>query len=163
MSCGEIDRLIVREAEDRLGADERARLEAHLARCAACRAELEAQRAVRRLLRSRGAAPVPAGFEERLRARLEGLGGVWGLPALAWRRYTIGVAPVAAALVMLVVLSLSGTPSGASSLWEETTASGAPASAIVWESDLSDEEMFVALLRARSDETLQEFFQKQGQ
>jgi len=56
---------------DRRSAPEaRARLEAHLAGCADCRRQLEEMRALGNVLDEWTPAPVSAGFETRLRARI---------------------------------------------------------------------------------------------
>ena len=58
--------------DDALEAEERALLEAHVAGCEACRAQIEEETHIRASLRQLPSAEPPFGFEERLRRRLRG-------------------------------------------------------------------------------------------
>lgn len=60
--------------DDALEAEERALLEAHVAGCEACRAQIEEETHIRASLRQLPSAEAPFGFEERLRRRLRGRG-----------------------------------------------------------------------------------------
>jgi hypothetical protein len=71
LTCHDARALIVRTIDDpRLPGDARATLRAHLAVCASCREEYETQHEVRRVLALHIEDPLPAGFAERLNARL---------------------------------------------------------------------------------------------
>lgn len=71
LTCNDANALIVRTLDDaRLSGGERAALRWHLAACARCRLEYETQHEVRRLLVLHIQDPLPAGFDERLNARL---------------------------------------------------------------------------------------------
>jgi anti-sigma factor RsiW len=98
--CRQMDALLPPYVDGQGGDVERARVDAHLARCAACRADVEAQRRVRRLLADRrdvlrGEAPPGLAAELRRHA-------IAGEPARlgAWGRWTALAA--AAALVLAV-------------------------------------------------------------
>lgn len=86
-----------------LDADARARVDAHLATCAACREDLRAAAAGRDAARALPAAEPPAGLRDRIvQAAGRGDAGASGAPR--WHRWA-GVA-AAAALVAVVALSL---------------------------------------------------------
>jgi Putative zinc-finger len=71
LTCNDAYGLIVRTIDDpRITAEERAALRQHLASCAPCRAEYETQHEVRRLLALHIQDRLPAGFADRLNARL---------------------------------------------------------------------------------------------
>jgi predicted anti-sigma-YlaC factor YlaD len=71
LTCNDAYVLIVRTIDDaRLSGDERAALRRHLGACATCRGEYETQHEVRRLLVIHIQDQLPAGFDERLNARL---------------------------------------------------------------------------------------------
>lgn len=77
----------------------------HLGTCAECREALEAQRLVARTLHARMDAGVSPDFARRVSARLDSIGG--GLLDLAnWRAWTVGLVPVAAALVLIAYLGV---------------------------------------------------------
>jgi anti-sigma factor RsiW len=66
MWCRTATRLLSAHLDDRLGERRRADLDAHLARCAACREDLEALRAASQSLRSLGRAEPPPGLAARV-------------------------------------------------------------------------------------------------
>lgn len=71
LTCRDARAVIARTIDDpRLPGDARAALRAHLAVCPSCQDEYETQHEVRRLLALHIEDPVPAGFSERLSARL---------------------------------------------------------------------------------------------
>ncbi len=74
LTCTDAYALIVRSVDDnRLPDTARAALRQHLRVCARCREEYDTQHAVRRLLALHVEEPLPAGFDQRLRARLRQL------------------------------------------------------------------------------------------
>ena len=162
-SCEDVAALIVQEADGAIDRLEQPRLMAHLRECASCREELEAQRAVRDLLRSRPAAAVPHGFEHRIARRLRPERS-W-LPIADWRRWTLALAPLPVILLVLLLAGASVDESSASTpvrwqAWEEATGPDAPVSSIVWQPGMTDESIFVAALTARPKESLQGFLEK---
>jgi hypothetical protein len=70
LTCNDANVLIVRTIDDALSGGERAALRRHLGSCARCRREYETQHEVRRVLALHLRDPLPAGFDDRLRARL---------------------------------------------------------------------------------------------
>lgn len=162
-ACQDIEPLIVREADEAIDATDRVRLMAHLRDCAACREELEAQRAVRDVLRSRPASAVPSGFEHRIARRLRPETS-W-LPVADWRRWTLAISPLPVILLILLGGGLSVEEPSASTpvrwqAWEEASGADAPVSSIVWQPGMSDESIFVAAVTARPRETLRDFLEK---
>lgn len=75
-----------------LEGEDRARVEAHLAECAACRAQAADERALRTRLRSLPAPDLPFGLEQRVRARLR--------RRHRWPGVARAVLPLAAVLVL---------------------------------------------------------------
>jgi len=105
--------------------DARARLEAHLAQCVDCRRELEDLRALGSVLDEWTPAPVSAGFEARLRARLvEEKPAPRGWPILR-PALVMGLAAVAA-LAVAVMLWRSPEPDVVQ-VEPQTRAPGVPA------------------------------------
>jgi anti-sigma factor RsiW len=102
LSCDDAARAIVRLSDGTLDAGARATLDAHLGRCADCRAALETQRAVAAWLRSRPADRVSDQFAARLSARLDDASGWFGIAD--WRAWTLRLTPVAALLAAFVLL-----------------------------------------------------------
>ena len=114
LNCPDCERLLARLADDPggIGQDDRGGLERHLASCASCRAALDDQRAVARVLGMRTPARIPAGFHARLSTQLDG-DDAW-LPIVNWRAWTVGLAPVAAALLLAAWLIPAPESSSAS-------------------------------------------------
>ena len=106
MQCHEVASFLARRADDAetLGASVRAEVDQHVAACAACRAELDAQRAVAVLLRARPADRLSPQFAARLSSRLDDAAGWFGIAD--WRVWTLRLAPVAAALALATYLGL---------------------------------------------------------
>ena len=116
------EHLLVRAADGALTAPEQRELDRHLEACAGCREALDAQRLVARLLNGRTHAGAAEGLSARVAARLDADGA--GVLELAnWRAWTVGLTPVAAALVLVAFLGV-GTGTGRSE-----SAAGAPTSA----------------------------------
>ena len=130
MTCTDADALIGRYADDpaALAPAERQPLELHLASCQGCRAGLEDQRQVARLLHARPPVEVSPAFAARLSARLEH--EPQGLLALAnWRIWTVSLTPLAAALVLVAWLGGGTTQREASSTPDSFGLWAAPATA----------------------------------
>lgn len=107
MRCAGARRLFTRSIDQRLAAGERAALEAHLSRCAACGEELARWRAAVSVLHARGPTPVPDGLAERA-WRAAGVAAP-APPLAAWfvgaaRRAALAGA-IASAVVWLAVLA----------------------------------------------------------
>ncbi|MXZ72106.1 MAG: zf-HC2 domain-containing protein [Acidobacteria bacterium] len=131
MTCEQAESLLVRAAEGTLDTKRQAALDLHVAGCAACRGELDAQRSARALLAARPDAAVRPGFATRVMANLPAqdpagaldaaavAGGAW-LDLLNWRAWTIRLAPVATTLAVAATLGFGSATNGA----DETAAAG---------------------------------------
>jgi anti-sigma factor RsiW len=108
LTCDAAEPLIARYADGGLSGPERARLEQHLASCAACRAAADEQRDVAAILKARPPER-PSGLAARVSARLDAEAGVFGLAN--WRAWTLGLAPVAAALMLAAYLGIGASAS----------------------------------------------------
>jgi anti-sigma factor RsiW len=115
LSCDEAATYIVRlaDGDESLDTPARARLEAHLEACDQCRASLDTQRSVAAWLRSRPVDRVPADFAARLATRLDeeiradrSTPSTW-LGLADWRVWTLRLAPIAALLMLAVLLGSS--------------------------------------------------------
>jgi anti-sigma factor RsiW len=141
MTCTDAHRVMSRDAgeDSSLPAAERRTFEAHLAECAACRGELEAQREVAGLLRQRLQTPVRPGLAARVAARIDREGHDEDWLALAnWRAWTVGLAPVAGALLVAAYLDTAraigsaGLEPAPDTILEWTVSASAPAAADVF-------------------------------
>ncbi len=109
LSCDTAGPLLARYVDGALAERDRVLLEKHLDACAGCRSALRAQREVAALLRAR--VPDPrTDLVSRVSARLDEEAGVFGLAN--WRAWTLGLAPVAAALMLAAYLGLGASGSG---------------------------------------------------
>ena len=107
LTCVTSENLIARyaDAPESLSAAERESLELHIGACGACRAALDDQRQVARILHDRVPTPVTAGFSARIAARLDAEPEGW-LALANWRAWTVALVPVA--LVLMLVAWLGG-------------------------------------------------------
>jgi anti-sigma factor RsiW len=127
LSCEKAERLIARYVDGVLDPVERASLDAHLASCGSCRSAVAEQTSVAAVLRGREPMPsrnlVPA-----VSARIGTQDGVFAVAN--WRAWTLGLAPVAAALALAAYLgigaSTSGQPQQGAAAEEWTLASSTP-------------------------------------
>jgi Putative zinc-finger len=123
MTCHDAEPLIARYADDEasLAEDAREQLRAHLTACAACRTALEEQRDTAAFLRARLATlPLP-GLVARVSARIDRETHVDGrigrqgddpwLGVVNWRAWTVGLVPVAAALIVAAYIDSGGAQS----------------------------------------------------
>lgn len=119
MTCHDAEPLIARYADDEtsLTAARRESLRAHLATCAVCRVTLDEQRETAAALRSRAAVNPRSGLVARVSARIDreeqGAGSArdeW-FGAVNWRAWAVGVAPVAAALLVAAYIDIGQAPS----------------------------------------------------
>lgn len=94
--CAQVKELLSPYFDRRLGAREQAQVEAHLARCVACRAELESLRATIELLHNLSSVPVPHSFALREAPQPRGATG-----------WTILVSPLRYATAVATVLLLA--------------------------------------------------------
>jgi len=138
-TCQDFDVLITLRATGDLSPDEAKRLELHLAACASCRAEAEADAAVLRQV----ALPPPADAERRATASLART----TLAAFqrrerragSWRRFGVGLAAAAAisfAVLAPALVGRRGAYPPAPVAGATASATGASGSTSSWEPDL---------------------------
>lgn len=144
MTCIDAEPLLARYADDEtsLADDAREPLRMHLSECAACRIALEDQRETSALLRARLATVPRPGLVARVSARIDretgGAGQIEGraeagwFGAVNWRAWTVGLVPVAAALIVAAYLDTGSARSTAVSqtvpvTFEEWISADAPA------------------------------------
>lgn len=145
LSCEDARRSILRAVDGDRGPD--AELETHLAGCAACRAALEDQRVVSRVLRERPADTVSATFAARLDARLDEVTGWLGIAD--WRAWTIRLSPALAALALAAFLSSdSATAAPGLAEWTMSGPEAATEAALLWQPGASPEEVIQSMLGA---------------
>jgi len=153
--------LIARAADESLDEAGRARLDAHLAACTACREALEDQRLARQTLLAWRPEPVSIGFAERVvrAAAPQSWFDSWDFRGWTWRLAPVTAAlAVAAALVVAKVGTTESTvPAPASSIG--VTAEPVAALALAT-SDLSDTEAVALLLVADPDEAASAAFEE---
>lgn len=154
MACNE--GRIARYADDpaSMTAADRAEVEAHLRSCSDCRDALDAQRAVAAVLRERLEARSTPGFVSRVSARIdredEDRAGLLGLAN--WRAWTVGLAPVAAALMLMAYLGAGSGASGSTtgpqtfSEWATSAAATTPASVFL-QPDTTGDALIEAVLK----------------
>lgn len=151
LSCEEAFRLMARRAEPDgvLDDSDRARLESHLAACVSCRAALDDQRVVSEVLRSRPLDRVSPDFAARLSTRLDETRDWLGIAD--WRAWTVRLAPVAAALGLVVYLTSASPSAGEIDLaqWTEQPAAAGDAS-MLWQDDVPVESVIESMLDAGS-------------
>lgn len=166
LTCTAAHPLIARYADDApLAAADRDALKAHLADCAGCRAALDEQRDVAALLRGRMETVPEPGLVARVSARIDREGrkpggeGAWQpgqgtgengwLDLANWRAWTVGLAPVAAALLVAAYIDIGGASSTSTAqpivptTLEEWTTATAPAAL---QSDASGEALIEEVL-----------------
>jgi hypothetical protein len=159
MLCSDAAPFIVRRAEDAesfpeglpemipelIDAQTREELDAHLEVCASCRAALDTQRAVSAWLRTRPADRVSPHFASRLAARLDEASGWFGIAD--WRRWTLRLAPVAAALALATYLGLGATAQTPTTIEEWTLAtSESSTESMLWDAGVSAESVMETML-----------------
>lgn len=153
---------IVRAADGSLEPAAQARLDAHLASCATCREELDTQLIARRALVARPIRPV-RDLSATVRATLESE-RPW-IERLNWRRLSLRVAPVAAALTLVALLLIrtadvsTGTASTAATAATPGASQGHSVASVLWSGEVSDEQLLDLFLKARPDDPLSTYVQ----
>ncbi|TAK18813.1 MAG: hypothetical protein EPO35_00945 [Acidobacteria bacterium] len=139
----------VRAADASMTREERAAFDAHLASCPSCRETLEAQMIARRALAARPIAPA-RDLSAAVRASLEAE-RPW-IERLNWRRLSLRVAPIAAALTIVALLLVRTADTTAvaadSSATDHTVASA------LWSGEVTDDQLLSLFLQARPDDAL---------
>ena len=158
MRCDDVERAVIARAAGRLDPAGAERLEAHLDGCAACREAAGGQDDVAAVLSARPDAAPPLGFATRVMAHLDGP-PTW-LDVIDWRRWTVRLAPVAAALLVAAAVGLRPAeavePIEFSDLVTDWVgvddAAESPALSLLWQDDVSDDALLEAVLTAGPDE-----------
>ena len=145
LTCEAAERLMARYVDDVLTEDDRRALEAHVVACAACAAAVRAQLEVAAILRSR----VPearADLVSRVSAQLAEEAGLFGLAN--WRAWTLGLAPVAAALMLAAYLGLGAASSTATTpaAADEWSAANGTATSVLMQPMTSGDVLLEAVL-----------------
>ena len=146
LTCSEAPPLIARRADGaELEATIAARLDDHLAECAACRERLSVQRIVRDTLRMRPDDKVSAAFAARLSERLDEASGFFGVAD--WRAWTYRLAPLAAVLALVAVL-FAGQSTAPINLEEWTVGNDDTTSraSMLWNSDTTPDSVIETML-----------------
>lgn len=164
-ACREFESSILRAAEGTLDAGDQAALDAHVRTCAACRAALADQGAVRRVLAARPALRAQPDFAVRVAAAIEA-DRSW-IERLDFRVWTWRLVPVAAALSLVTWVVLHDvSPSSTATSATATTADAAvgsdvPVSAALWDSSVSDTAVLSLMMRASADDKLADSINKE--
>jgi anti-sigma factor RsiW len=107
MTHARAERMLSALLDNELTADDAARLQAHLAECESCRAELERLGEVKQLLAALPEREPPAAYWTELRAQMAAAPAgatLWDAFRGAWRRPAVALA---AAVILLVLLPLA--------------------------------------------------------
>ena len=155
VSCRDAHQWMTRDVDGGLDARDRARLEAHVASCAACQEAWTSQQAVARLVRARPSIDVPPGFAARVAARLEE--PVTWLGLAEWRAWTWRLAPVACGLFVVATLvgnRTTDTAARVSTARDVTVASARASSdarpeAVLWEDGVTEDQLLLTVLTGR--------------
>lgn len=107
--------LLVRAGDESLGADNRARLDAHTQTCEVCREALAVQRTAHASLAGAFDVDQPLGLATRVLAHLHGDSQMSWLDRLDFRRWTWRVSPIAAGLGLAAYLMIAASESTAAS------------------------------------------------
>ena len=152
MVCDDARALIARRADESSDEGVNAALDAHVASCADCRVILEAQREVVAVLRSRPLAPVSAMFSQRLASRLDEVSGWFGIAD--WRIWTFRVAPIAAAIALMALLTSGPARTQTSSPitideWARSGLDSTSVSSMLWQKEVTPESLLESMVTGR--------------
>lgn len=158
-ACREFESLLVRAADGALEAGDQAALNTHLRECAACRAALADQRAVRDALSARPPLRAQPDFAIRVEAAIEA-DRSW-LDRLDFRTWTWRLVPVAAALSLVtwVVINSAGATT-TTSTGGTTIDADLPVSAALWDESVSDTTLLSLMLRASANDKLADSYKE---
>lgn len=151
--CDDLISAIVRAAEgslDVLPAEERARLQAHLATCVSCADALADQTSMHQALATLAAEPVDTFVGTRVMANLRSEAPVttW-LESLDWKRWTWRLVPVAAVLAIAVGSVAANTATDTTD-----TTDVMPASSALVTGEVGGNDLLTLLLNSTADAAL---------
>src|SRR5262245_23348188 len=154
MTCDDARRMIARRADESGGHESSAAVDAHVSACADCRAALDEQREVVAVLRLRPMAAVSATFSHRLAARLDEASGWFGIAD--WRIWTFRVAPIAAALALVALLTSTRTQSSSTITqtaapitideWARSGLDTSSVSSMLWQKEVTTESLLESMV-----------------
>lgn len=131
----------------------------HLADCAACRDAVGTQRSIHAALAAQPIVPV-RDLSAAIRATLEAE-TPW-LERLNWRRLTLRLAPVAAALALMAILLVeTGTPAPAAKAQTTNSPTAHTVATALFSGDVNEDQLLSLFLSARPDESLATYVQVQ--
>jgi hypothetical protein len=122
----------------------------HIASCEACREQVDAQIVARRALVARPIAPV-RDLSAAIRAALEAE-RPW-IERLNWRRFSLRVAPIAAALTLVALFLVRTADTTAAAVDTASTTDHTVASAL-WSGEVSEDQLLSLILTASPDDSL---------
>lgn len=152
--CQSMARSILESAEGTIGLEDRERLTRHLTGCAACRAALAEQVAVKEWLMELPWPDVSPDFATRVRLRLIDT-PAW-LDVANWRGWTLRLAPLAALLLMLVWLPVQADSTGSPTLgslldsWWAARSSAETTASLLLDPDVDPQALVAAALEDAS-------------
>lgn len=157
MRSDDVERAVITRATGRLDAVDAERPEAHLDDYAACREAAGGQDDVAAVLSARPDAAPPLGFATRVMAHLDGP-PTW-LDVINWRRWTVRLAPVAAALLVAAGVGLRPAAAVEPIEFSELVtgwvgvedAAGPPALSLLWQEEVTDDALLEAVLTSGQD------------
>ncbi len=151
--CSDFPGAIARAADGSLDEASRQALDRHLADCPACRDALAEQRLIHDALAAEPETRASVGFHDRVMAEVERRAS-WAFQG-NWRRWTWGLAPIAAALLIATAVFVSRQNSELTArTGSTTTASQIAVSDALGSASVSDSSMLSLLLTAHADDTL---------
>lgn len=129
---------------------------AHIASCETCRELVDAQIVARRALVSRPIVPV-RDLSAAIRATLESE-RPW-IERLNWRRLSLRVAPVAAALTLVALLVIRAADSAAvrtadTTAADTTSTTDHTVASALWSGEVSEDQLLSLMLNASPDDSL---------
>ena len=149
LSCDEAGPYLVHAADNPMPIDGTGPLPQHLVACWRCRQELEDQRAVVALLRTRPPDQPSPNFSAGLAAKLEAVGDWFGIAD--WKRWTLRLWPAAAILVLAAFCWPSSRHRPAAESLNQVLIASEPSSpeAILWQFGTSPDAVVETMLVGR--------------
>jgi anti-sigma factor RsiW len=155
--CPDFVPLVVHAADDSLSdATERARLDRHLATCAACRMALGSQRESRAWLTGRLPVQASPALRARVRLAIDQEQETFAVAGIDFRRWTWRLVPIAAACALAAVWGVARTGVGT----EPADSPSLPVSAALFSEEASDTSILSLMLRASADDALADYWKE---
>lgn len=161
MSHG-FEQQIAQAADDSLAPEQRRALDAHLVTCDDCRALFAAQRDARARLMARPIVPV-RDLSAAIRMTLEAERPWIDRLNINWRVWSLRVAPVAGALVVVAVMAVRTAETSTAAITDTAVATAtagdatASVASALWSDDVSEDTLMSLFLRANADDALSSY------